>query len=137
VTSEDDVPVYEAVLGSTTGQITHVLLYAANSLKDNRIPPRGFDIAAVPADVQPVGVDGDTDFNAGNEGRDTIRYRIPVTGNEALPLQVETTLYYQAIRPSFIDGLHGEHVWIDEFRTVARLNPPPAEVMAELSFQIQ
>jgi hypothetical protein len=137
VTSQDDVPVYETVLGSTTGQITHVLLYAANSLKDNRIPPRGFDSASVPVDVQPVGVDGDADFNAGNQGRDTIRYRIPVTGNEALPLQVETTLYYQAIRPSFIDGLHGEHVWIDEFRTVARLNPPPAEVMAELSFQVQ
>ena len=138
VTSEDDVPVYEAVLGSTTGQITHVLLYAANSLKDNRIPPRGFDIDSVPEDVRPIGIgDEDTDFNAGNGGSDTIQYRIPVTGTEALPLQVETTLYYQAIRPSFIDGLHGEHVWIDEFRTIARLNPPPAEVMAELSFQVQ
>lgn len=137
VTSEGDVPVYEAVLGSTTGQITHVLLYAANLLKDNRLPPRGFDVASVPEDVRPIGVNGDSDFNAGNEGRDTIRYRIPVTGNEALPLQVETTLYYQSIRPSFIDGLHGEHIWIAEFRTAARLNPPPAEVLATTTFEVQ
>jgi hypothetical protein len=137
VVSEQDVPVYEAVLGSTTGAITHILLYAADSLKDNRIPPRGFDSDSAPEDVRPVGLMGDSDFNAGNEGKDTIRYRIPVSADAALPLQVETTLYYQSIRPTFIDGLHGEHVWIDEFRTIARLNPPPAEVMAELSFQIQ
>jgi hypothetical protein len=137
VVSEQNVPVYEAVLGSTTGQITHILLYAADSLKDNRIPPRGFDSDSAPEDVRPVGVAGDSDFNAGNEGKDTIRYRIPVSADAALPLQVETTLYYQSIRPTFIDGLHGEHEWVDEFQTIARLNPPPAEVMAELSFQIQ
>lgn len=137
VRSEQDVPVYEAVLGSTTGDITHILLYASTLLKDNRIPPRGFDSAAVPDDVRPVGVQGDSDFNASNEGRDTIRYRIPVGTSLALPLQVETTLYYQAIRPTFIDGLHGEHEWVDEFQTIARLNPPPAEVVAELSFEVQ
>ncbi|TYC56919.1 hypothetical protein FMN52_10090 [Marinobacter sp. BW6] len=137
VTSEQDVPVYEAVLGSTTGEITHILLYAANYLKDNRIPPRGFHVASVPEDVRPVGLNGDSDFNADNAGQDTIRYRIPVSTAVALPLQVETTLYYQSIRPTFIDGLHGEHEWVDEFQTIARLNPPPAEVMAELSFQVE
>ena len=137
VRSEQDVPIYEAVLGSTTGQITHILLYAANSLKDNRIPPRGFDAEPVPEDVRPVGVTGDTDFNVGNAGQDTIRYRISVGAGVALPLQVEATLYYQSIRPTFIDGLHGEHEWIDEFQTIARVNPPPAEVLANSRFEIQ
>ena len=137
VSSENDVPVYETVLGSTTGAITHILLYAANPLKDNRIPPKGFDIASVPEDVRPIGLNGDSDFNADNAGRDTIRYRIPVGAAVALPLQVDATLYYQSIRPTFIDGLHGEHEWVDEFQTIARLNPPPAEVMAKLSFEVQ
>lgn len=137
VSSENDVPVYETVLGSTTGAITHILLYAANPLKDNRIPPKGFDIASVPEDVRPIGLNDDSDFNAGNAGRDTIHYRIPVGAAVALPLQVDATLYYQSIRPTFIDGLHGEHEWVDEFQTIARLNPPPAEVMAELSFEVQ
>ena len=88
-------------------------------------------------EVRPVGVQGDSDFNASSEGRDTNRYRIPVGTSLALPLQVETTLYYQAIRPTFIDGLHGEHEWVDEFQTIARLNPPPAEVVAELRFEVQ
>lgn len=137
VVSEEDVPVYELVLGSTTGHITQVLLYAAEPLKDNRIPPRGFDEAVVPEDVRPVGVMGDDDFNSADEGRDTVRYRIPVEAAAATPLQVEATLYYQSVRPSFVDSLHGNHVWIDEFRTVARLNPPPAEVMATINFEVQ
>ncbi len=137
VTSEQDVPVYEAVLKSTTGEITHILLYAADRLKDNRIPPRGFDIASVPEDVSPVGLNGDSDFNAGNAGQDTIRYRIPVGTGVALPLRVEATLYYQSIRPTFIDSLHGEHEWVDQFQTVVGLNPPPAEVLASSLFEVQ
>ncbi|WP_286811339.1 hypothetical protein [Marinobacter sp. UBA2678] len=94
-------------------------------------------MAVVSGVVRPIGLNDDRDFNADNAGRDTIRYRIPVGAAVALPLQVDATLYYQSIRPTFIDGLHGEHEWVHEFQTIARLNPPPAEVMAELNFEVQ
>jgi hypothetical protein len=137
VSSPDDIPVYELVLGSTTDAITHILLYASESLKDNRIPPRGFDSSTVPESARPEGVDGDTDFNLNNSGQDTIAYRLTVPDTAVPPLTVETTLYYQSIRPTFVEGLHGDHPWIDEFHGVVAVNPPPAEVLGSATFQVQ
>lgn len=137
VSSPGDIPVYEVVLGSTTDAITHVLLYASEPLKDNRIPPVGFDSAAVPGIVQPAGVDGDANFNAGASGNDTIAYRIAIPEGAVPPLMVETTLYYQTIRPTFVEAVHGEHRWIDEFHGVATRNPPKAEVMSTATFSVQ
>ncbi|WP_417515368.1 hypothetical protein [Marinobacter sp.] len=137
VSSPDDIPVYELVLGSTTDAITHILLYASGSLKDNRIPPRGFDSSAVPEWARPEGVEGDMDFNLNNLGQDTIAYRLTLPVSAVPPLTVETTLYYQNIRPTFVEGLHGEHSWIDEFHGIVALNPPRAEVLATATFQVQ
>lgn len=137
VSSPEDIPVYEVVLGSTTNSITHVLLYASDSLKDNRIPPRGFNSLTVPDPVKPVGVDGDADFNLGNGGQDTIGYRLPVSDTAVAPFTVESTLYYQNIRPTFVEAVHGEHPWIAEFAGVVSQNPPRAEVLASVNFQVQ
>ncbi|GGE55380.1 hypothetical protein GCM10011533_04760 [Streptosporangium jomthongense] len=49
---------------------------------------------------------------------------------------VESTLYYQNIRPTFVEAEHGEHPWIAEFRGIASRNPPKAEVLASASFQV-
>lgn len=136
VTTPVDIPIYEVVMGSTTGAITHVLLYASESLKDNRIPPGGFDIASAPSYVAPAGVDGDADFNLNNGGQDTIAYRLPLPETAEPPFQVESTLYYQAIRPTFVEAAHGEHPWIREFEGVVSVNPPPAEVMASVTFAV-
>ncbi|MBD3640896.1 MAG: hypothetical protein HUJ18_07860 [Marinobacter sp.] len=137
VADEADIPVYEVVMGSTTGAITHVLLYAAESLKDNRIPPVGFDSAAVPEAVRPQGVEGDADFNEGNSGTDTVSYRLALPEGVAPPFQVESTLFYQTIRPTFVAAVHGEHPWIQEFESVVSLNPPRAEVLASVSFLVE
>lgn len=140
VTAEEDIPIYEVVMGSTTNAITHVLLYASTSLKDNRIPPSGFDVATMPEDVAanlaPAGVDGDADFNLNNAGQDTIAYRLPVPEAAKPPFNVESTLYYQNIRPTFVDAAHGEHPWIREFETIVSVNPPPAEVLASANFTV-
>lgn len=136
VSSPEDVPVYEMILGSTRGSITHVLLYASAPLKDNRIPPRGFDILTVPDRVKPTGIDGDPDFNLGNQGQDTVAYRLPVSDTAVPPFTVESRLYYQSIRPTFIEAVTGEHSWIAEFGGVVKKNPPRAEVLASVSFQV-
>ncbi|WP_372985720.1 hypothetical protein [Marinobacter sp.] len=136
VTAPEDIPIYEVVMGSSTGAITHVLLYAADRLKDNRIPPSGFDIGSVPPEVLPGGVEGDDNFNLNNAGQDTITYRLPVSETAEPPFSVESTLYYQSIRPTFVDAAHGEHPWIREFETIASINPPPAEVLASANFMV-
>ncbi|WP_372972709.1 hypothetical protein [Marinobacter sp.] len=136
VTSADQVPVYETVLQATTGDITHILLYASDALKDNRIPPAGFDNKAAPGHVAPAGIEGDEDFNAEAGGTDTISYELPLPEGLELPLTVENTLYYQSVRPTFVHAIHGDHEAISQFRTAAALNPPPAEVLSTLTFTV-
>lgn len=133
VTAEGDIPIYEPVLRATDGHITHILLYADGFLKDNRIPPAGFDASTAPEKVRPVGVAGDADFNVGNAGSDTVAYRLPLGGAPSTSLTVEATLYYQTVRPTFVDGLHGEHEFIEHFHAMAANHPPAAEVLATAS----
>jgi hypothetical protein len=40
---EDEVQIYEAILGDARGTVTTGLLQATRYLKDNRLLPRGFD----------------------------------------------------------------------------------------------
>ncbi|MFC4259136.1 hypothetical protein ACFOZ5_08860 [Marinobacter lacisalsi] len=136
VTSADQVPVYETVLQTTTGNITHILLYASEPLKDNRIPPRGFNNDDAPGYVKPAGVEGDNDFNTNGSGTDTVSYQLPIAADVEPPLEVEATLYYQSIRPTFINSIRGKHESISQFRTAAELNPPPAEILSTLSFTV-
>lgn len=136
VTSAQQIPVYEAVMASTDGQITQVLLYANSVLKDNRIPPRGFDNASVPADIAPQGVAEDEDFNAGGSGADTISYELDLSAADPDSVNVDVWLYYQAVAPSFIGGLTGEHEWIGQFRSMAAAVSPPAEEVVKVSFNV-
>jgi hypothetical protein len=136
VTSAHQIPVYETVMASTDGQITQVLLYADSVLKDNRIPPRGFDNANAPADVAPQGVAGDTNFNAAGSGADTVSYQLDLSAANPTSVNVEVWLYYQAAAPSFIGGLTGEHEWIGHFRSMVAAVSPPAEEVAKVSFSV-
>ncbi len=136
VTGPGDVPIYEAVMAATDGAITQVLLYADSHLKDNRIPPAGFDMASAAEAVQPVGVGGDGDFNAGNAGTDTVHYRLPLTAAVA-PLTVEVTLYYQTVRPSFVGSIDGDHEWIGHFQHMVDAQPPLAEVIDTIAFTVE
>ncbi|MEE4249747.1 MAG: hypothetical protein V2I38_04100 [Alcanivoracaceae bacterium] len=133
VTSAEQIPIYEAVMAATDDSITQVLLYADHALKDNRIPPRGFDNDNVPADIAPIGTATDADFNSAGSGSDTVSYLIDLGAANPAAVGIEVTLYYQAVQPSFITGLEGEHEWIAQFRTMAARIPPPAEVVSTLS----
>lgn len=135
VTSRRDIPIYEAVMAGTDGAITQVLLYADSHLKDNRIPPAGFDITTVPVEVQPVGVSGDVDFNAANAGTDTVHYHLPL-GSGLGPLSVDAVLYYQTVRPSFVDSTNGDHEWIGHFQAMAQRLPPAAETISSIQFSL-
>jgi len=101
ITREDQVQVYEPVMGDTDGKVTYSLLRAANYLKDNRILPAGFDKSQVPDDIAVQGDAGsDADFVGGS---DTVHYRLPVAASGALTIRL--ALNYQPIGFAFLQDL--------------------------------
>jgi hypothetical protein len=125
LTREDDVAVYEAVLGDAMGRATHVLLHATQYLKDNRLMPRGWSATHPDAAMTaPVGTQGDADFVAGG---DTVHVRIAPAG--WTPGRVEVTLRFQSIPPAAAaatgGGTYGAH-----FRAVTAAHPPLPESVA-------
>ncbi|MFO7593286.1 MAG: Calx-beta domain-containing protein [Pseudomonadota bacterium] len=149
ITSEEQVAIYESVLGDVEGNITHVLLHARSYLKDNRIPPVGYDISALPVnpaepgtnDADVIGVDLSSDSNfasgyttgEGADGKDTVTYQVDVSGLEG-PFSVEAELLYQSIRPSFVGGLHADEAiegdsFVRRFKAMNDSIPPTPEVI--------
>ncbi|MDD2899950.1 MAG: hypothetical protein PHI31_14700 [Desulfuromonadaceae bacterium] len=102
--------VYEAKLGSTlTGEKTtfHFAL-ATHQYKDNRIPPKGFNIAAAAARLsQPFsqGVAAPAYFSAAEYagGYDEISLQVPVGAT-----RIEVNLYYQTTSREYIEFLRDE-----------------------------
>lgn len=92
ITNPDQVQVYEAILGTDTGEVTTTLLEAAQYLKDNRLLPVGFDKVAVEEDVAVYGkAQADDTFTGGG---DVIRFEIPADGEE---YAISASLLYQPI----------------------------------------
>lgn len=113
IRTADQVQVFEAVMGDTDGAVTHSLLRAARYLKDNRIPPAGFDKTAVPADIGVIGnALADADFTGGS---DVVRYRLPMPTARELTVTVE--LNYQSIGFASFQHLResGDHPAIVRF----------------------
>jgi hypothetical protein len=108
----DRVQIFEIVPGDAEGLPTRRLLSAARTLKDNRIPPTGFDPGrhALGEDCPVVGqAESDPDFDA-QTGSDTVRYRVPAPGSG--PVAVRAAVYYQSVPPAVVEDLarfNGEH----------------------------
>ena len=104
IRSGDEVQIYEAIMGTATGQVTTGLLSAVTYLKDNRLPPRGFDKRTAPGDVAVHGdALADPDFGA---GEDRVRYSVD-TGGARGPFTVEAQLWYQSIGYRWVRNLDG------------------------------
>jgi hypothetical protein len=104
IRSGDEVQIYEAIMGTATGQVTTGLLSAVTYLKDNRLPPRGFDKRTAPADVAVHGdALADPDFG---EGEDRVRYLIDTAGAPG-PFTIDAQLWYQSIAYRWARNLDG------------------------------
>ncbi len=104
ITKQEQVQVYEAIMGNTDDEVTYTLLRAAKYLKDNRLTPSGFDKTNVPSKI---GVYGKAIDDAGfNDGVDEIRYRFPVTSTD--PLTITVALNYQTVLFGFIQDLFSQ-----------------------------
>ncbi len=94
ISSQDQVQIYESIMGDLKGAVTTSLLSAAMYLKDNRVLPAGFDKATADPDIAVAGAArDDKSFEA---GQDELIFRVPIAGVTG-PFAVNAALWYQSI----------------------------------------
>lgn len=123
ITSEDQVQVYQAIVGDNDGNRTHSLLSGSFFLKDNRLTPSGYDKVSAtndPTFPASFGTFGnameDDDFN---NGFDVVSYQIDV--GKAGVFTVSAALRYQPLSFGHLQKLftQGDRVdAVDSFRTI-------------------
>ena len=101
ITSQDQVQIYETVMGNNLGEVTYTLLRALEYKKDNRILPTGFNKATAPSDIKVAGsAMADGNFVGGS---DTITYR--VGGLDGGTYTIDAELLYQTLSYPFAQDL--------------------------------
>ncbi len=106
VTSEEQVQIYELVMGDVNGEVTTVLLRAKQPVKDNRLPPLGFAQSHPAWDTTLIagGALTDPNFNLENgsegSGSDRIAFVVP-SGNAAELLVATARVWYQSVPPKW------------------------------------
>ncbi len=94
IRTEEQVQIYESVMGDSAGRPTTGLLSAVRYVKDNRLLPKGFDKSNANAWIAVVGeASSDTDFS---DRGDRVRYSIDSSGRDG-PFQIEVELRFQVI----------------------------------------
>ncbi len=94
ITRQDQVQIYESVMGDLSGAVTYTLLDSVSYVKDNRLLPAGFSKSSASGDIAVVGeAEGDPNFIGGG---DVVRYKIRTNGRPR-PFTVTATLYYQTV----------------------------------------
>jgi len=110
IVHEDQVQVYQNIAADINGDKTYTLLRIAGYLKDNRIPPRGYQSSGVAADSTRIEglatLDPDFNWNGAEEGTgaDKIHYRVGGL-NPGAVYEVTATMNYQTVAPRFAQDL--------------------------------
>lgn len=132
ITAEDQVQVYEAIMGNNVGEVTYALLRGKEYLKDNRLLPPGFNKAGAPADVRVVGAAlSDGNFVGGS---DQISYRIG--GLPAGNYTVKAELVYQTLSHAFAEDLFCDTTTpeVVDFKTMFDASTQKSTVIADVEF---
>lgn len=124
IRSEDQVQVYELVMGDVNGEVTTVLLRAKQPIKDNRLPPQGFSKNHPTYDTVKIAGEAlyDDDFNRENgvegSGSDRVYFHIPLAGNPE-PLFASARVFYQPVPPKWNKEMFAHSTpQIDAFRSL-------------------
>ncbi|MEI8571084.1 DUF642 domain-containing protein [Methylomonas sp. LW13] len=132
ITADDQVQVYEAIMGNDQGEVTYTLLRGKEYLKDNRILPPGFNKTSAPADVRVAGsAASDSNFIGGS---DQISYQIgglPV-GNYT----VKAELVYQTLSHAYAEDLFSDTATpeVADFKTMFDASSQKSSVIASAEF---
>ena len=105
VSSPGQVQIYESVMENTDGEVTHTLLRGAAYRKDNRLLPKGFDLASADPRIAVFGLaSSDPDFAA---GQDKVFYQMASAGRPG-PYLVDVKLCYQSVSAAFATDLRAD-----------------------------
>lgn len=103
ITSEDQVQIYEAIIGDPDGSLTTTLLRAESYLKDNRLLPVGFNKQTADEDIAVYGsAVEDENFTSSS---DQVTYQV-TSPTGAYTIEVE--LLYQSIGFRWAEKFRGE-----------------------------
>ncbi len=122
INSPDQVQIYEMVPVDVGGVFTNILERCSIAIKDNRLPPQGFNHNDPVYDTTAiVNVGQDPDFNRypnGNEGTgaDILHFRLPNNGYTG-QLSISARVWYQSLPPKWMAPLFAFSTpEIDSFR---------------------
>ena len=145
ISDDDDVAIYELVLGDVNGDPTTLLERAHAHLKDNRLVPRGFSTTHAVYDTTAIigAAETDPDFNLNTEGEegtgaDRIQYLLPEGWSSQEALSVECTVWYQSLPPKWVAPMleiEGDSL-IDGFRQLYEDFAPVPERVTSTSFDL-
>jgi hypothetical protein len=103
IETADQVQIYEPIMRSVSGQVTHTLLYANEYVKDNRLLPAGFVKEFAEDDIAVYGLaHNDDDFVGGS---DQVVYTVDVVDAAAGALEVTVELLFQTVSNTFLTDL--------------------------------
>jgi len=118
---EEEVQIYELVMGDVLGNVTTVLERADHPLKDNRLVPLGFSTTHAAYDttmiIGPALDDPNFNHNGATEGTgtDIVHYNVPVSGISG-NVHVTARLMFQALPPKWNNELFSvDHPDINAF----------------------
>lgn len=137
ITDDNQIQIYEMVMGDVNGNVTTVLERADMPLKDNRLVPLGFSTSHFAYDTTAIvgGALTDPNFNHINgvegSGTDEIEYHIPVTGLNG-NVTVVARLMYQSLPPRWNEELFAtDHPDINSFEEMYwETGPDPVEMVS-------
>lgn len=137
ITAQDQVQIYEMVMGDVNGNPTTVLERAYEKLKDNRLTPPGFSFNHPVYDTTNVvgGAFTDPNFNRINgvegSGTDEVYFHIPVAGING-NVTVTARLLYQSVPPKWNEELFAvDNPVINQFEQMYwEEGPDPVQVAA-------
>lgn len=139
INDQEQVQIYEMVMGNVDLEVTTILEQAYIQLKDNRIPPPGFTTTHFSYDTIQIMGDAlqDNNFNevGGTEGsgKDVIHYRIPTNG-AAEELNVTAKVYYQTVSNRWLEEMFEySSTEIDAFKSFYEEADKEPVLMAEQS----
>jgi hypothetical protein len=136
ITAADQVQIYESMMVDAGRRVTTGLLLAVDYVKDNRIPPAGFDKATAHRDIAVRGSAAeDADFRGGS---DRVRFVVDVSRADG-DVRVEAELLYQPIAFRWAENLKSYRA--DEIRRFTSyyeaMGPVSATVLARAAATIR
>ncbi|MBX7051955.1 MAG: T9SS type A sorting domain-containing protein [Flavobacteriales bacterium] len=137
ITNENQIQIYEMVMGDVNGNVTTVLERADIPLKDNRLVPLGFSTEHYAYDTTAIvgPALNDPNFNHVNgiegSGTDEIQYHVPVTGING-NVTVVARFMYQSLPPRWNEELFAvDHPAINSFEEMYwETAPDPVEMVS-------